>query len=67
MEWVAEGLKLVFIGLLVLATTIIIGSGLSTANLVFCAAYCDGNLDHFPDNEASEESWSSISIIYSIL
>ena len=37
MEWVAEGLTMVFIGLLVLATTILIGPGSTTANLVFYA------------------------------
>jgi hypothetical protein len=38
MEWVAEGLTLIFIGLLVLATTLIIGPSLPTAKLVYYAA-----------------------------
>ena len=38
MEWVAEGLTLIFIGLLVLATTLIIGTNFPTATLVFYAA-----------------------------
>ena len=38
MEWVAEGLTLIFIGLLVLATTLIIGPNSPTATLVFYAA-----------------------------
>jgi hypothetical protein len=38
MEWVAEGLTLVFIGLLVLATTLVIGPNSPTAELVFYAA-----------------------------
>ena len=38
MEWVAEGLTLIFIGLLVLATTLIIGPGSPTASLVFYSA-----------------------------
>jgi len=38
MEWVAEGLTLIFIGLLVLATTLIIGPGSPNASLIFYSA-----------------------------
>ena len=38
MEWVAEGLMLIFIGLLVLVTTLVIGPNSPTADLVYYAA-----------------------------
>lgn len=38
MEWVAEGLTLIFLGALVLLTTLIIGTENPTANLVFLSA-----------------------------
>ena len=38
MEWVAEGLTLIFLGILVLAATWIIGPGSPAAQLVFLAA-----------------------------
>lgn len=38
MEWVAEGLTLIFLGALVLLTTLIIGTGNPTANVVNLSA-----------------------------
>ncbi len=38
MEWVAEGMTLAFIGLLVLATTILSGPGTTTPKIVYWAA-----------------------------
>ncbi len=38
MEWVAEGLTLIFVGLLVMATTMLFGPGTPTGKLVSIAA-----------------------------
>lgn len=38
MEWVAEGLTLIFIGVLVMATTLVVGPSSPTAELVCYAA-----------------------------